>query len=175
MLFGSSLPMDKEIGDPPGAELVSNLPSCQTLSCVGEGVQELVMRPTPLRASSVIFLRGLNLSGTEQLIHRISLRAAMDIKSHIEKRIAKYPLEDLALLKEGLSKLVYSIDNFNVDSSLLRVKINELMAASTEYASLHAISSNKLASIDLSIAQVWSSQQATSEGYQTTWAYLASV
>ncbi|KAM1621908.1 hypothetical protein COP1_020427 [Malus domestica] len=103
----------------------------------------------------------LNLSGTKQLIHHINLHAAMDIKSHIEKRISKCLLEDLVLLKDDLSKLVSTIDNLNVDSSLLRVKIAELMAASTEYSSLYAISLKKLspeyraqqlAAIDLSIA-----------------------
>ncbi|KAB2606320.1 hypothetical protein D8674_006037 [Pyrus ussuriensis x Pyrus communis] len=111
----------------------------------------------------------LNLSGTKQLIHRINLRAAMDIMSHIEARISRCPLEDLALLKEDLSKLVYAIDNLNVDSSSLKIKIAEHMAASTEYSSLRAISLKKLspdvrahqlAAIDLSLTQVRSSQQA---------------
>ncbi|KAM0988760.1 hypothetical protein ACFX2A_012884 [Malus domestica] len=141
------------------------------------------MHPTPFPTSSKISLRGPNLSGTEKLIHRISLCAAMDTNSHIEKRIAKCPLEDLAFLKEDLLKLVSAINNLNVDSSPLRVKIAELMAASTEYSSLHVASSKKLSpevraqlvAIDLSIAQVRSSQQATSEGYQATWASLASV
>ena len=52
----------------------------------------------------------------------------MDLKSHIENRISKCPLEDLAFLKEDLSKLVSVIDNLNVNSSLLRVKIAKLMA-----------------------------------------------
>ena len=68
----------------------------------------------------------------------------MDIKSYIEKRISKRPLKDLALLKENLSKFVSMINNLNVDSSLLRVKIAELMATSTEYSSLHVVSSKKL-------------------------------
>ncbi|KAM0989190.1 hypothetical protein COP1_013112 [Malus domestica] len=68
----------------------------------------------------------------------------MGIKSYIEKRIAKCPLKDLALLKDDLLRLVSMIDNLNVDSSLLRVKIAKLMAALTEYSSLHAISSKKL-------------------------------
>ncbi|KAB2597564.1 hypothetical protein D8674_000484 [Pyrus ussuriensis x Pyrus communis] len=125
-----------------------------------------------------------NLSGTEQLIHRINLRAVMDIKSHIEGRISKCPLEDLALLKEDLSKLVYAIDNLNIDSSSLKIKIAELMAASTEYSSLCAISSKKLspdvrthqlAAIDLSLTQVRSSQQAASGDYQATKTFLASI
>ncbi|KAM1778578.1 hypothetical protein ACFX12_040059 [Malus domestica] len=68
----------------------------------------------------------------------------MDIKSHIEKRISKCPLEDLALLKEDLLKLVSAIDNLNIDSSLLRVKIAKIMAASAEYSSLYIISLKKL-------------------------------
>ncbi|KAM1079616.1 hypothetical protein ACFX2B_014162 [Malus domestica] len=68
----------------------------------------------------------------------------MDIKSHIEKRISKCPLEDLTLLNKDLLKLVYVIDNLNVDSSALKIKIAELMAASTEYSSLRAISLEKL-------------------------------
>ncbi|KAM2312475.1 hypothetical protein ACFXTH_022875 [Malus domestica] len=121
------------------------------------------MRPTHLPASSEISLRGPNLSGTKQLIHRISLGAARDIKSHIEDRISKCPLEDLTLLDEDLSKLVYVIDNLNVDSSSLKIKIAELMAASTEYSSLRAIFSEKLSldvradqlvTIKLSLAQV---------------------
>ncbi|KAB2612754.1 S ribonuclease [Pyrus ussuriensis x Pyrus communis] len=125
-----------------------------------------------------------NLSGIEQLIHRINLRAAMDIKSHIEERISKYPLEDLALLKEDLSKLISAIANLNVDSSSLKIKIVELMAVSTEYSSLHAISSKKLspdvrarqlAAIDLSLTQVRYSQQAASGDYQATETSLASV
>ncbi|KAM0976332.1 hypothetical protein ACFX2C_019264 [Malus domestica] len=108
----------------------------------------------------------------------------MDVKSHIEERISKCPWEDLTLLKEDLSKLVFAIDNLNVDSSPLRVQIAELMATSTEYSSLCAISSKKLspdvraqqlAVMDLSIAQVWSSQQAVLEDYQVTGTSLASV
>ncbi|KAM1866572.1 hypothetical protein ACFX13_009409 [Malus domestica] len=77
----------------------------------------------------------------------------MDVKSQIEERISKCPWEDLALLKEDLSKLVYTIDNLNVDSSPLRVQI--------EYSSLRVISlkklspdvsSQQLAAMDLSIA-----------------------
>ena len=126
-------------------------------------MQEPVMRPTPLPASSEISLRGPNLNGIERLIHRISLGAAMDIKSHIEKRISKCPLEDLTLLNEDLSKLVSVIDNLNIDSSSLKIKIAELMAASTEYSSLRAISLEKLnpdvrdhqlAIINSSLAQV---------------------
>ncbi|CAN6544074.1 unnamed protein product [Malus baccata var. baccata] len=67
-----------------------------------------------------------------------------DIKSHIKKKIAKCPLEDLVLLNKDLSKLVSAIDNLNVNSSLLRVKIVELMATSPEYSSLHTISWKKL-------------------------------
>ncbi|KAM2676655.1 hypothetical protein EV1_003302 [Malus domestica] len=119
MIFRGYLPTDEEIGDSPGAELVPNLLSCPSLLCVGEGVQEPVMCPTPLPTSSEISLRGLNLSGIEQLIHWINLCATIDIKSHIKKRIAKCPLEELALLKEDLLKLIYMIDNLNVDSSLL--------------------------------------------------------
>ncbi|KAM2715064.1 hypothetical protein EV2_044724 [Malus domestica] len=90
----------------------------------------------------------------------------MDMKSHIEKGIPKCLVEDLVLLKEDLSKLVFTIDNLNVDSLLLRVKIAELMATSTEYSSLHVVSLKKLnpevrvqqlAAIDLLIAQVWDS------------------
>ncbi|CAN6725300.1 unnamed protein product [Malus baccata var. baccata] len=119
--------------------------------------------------------QGPNLSGTEQVIHRISLSAAMDIKSHIEDRISKCPLEDLTLLNEDLSKLVSVIDNLNVDSSSLKIKIAELMAASTEYSSLRAISLEKLsphvrahqlATINSSLAQVQSSQQAPLGDYQ---------
>ncbi|KAM1412221.1 hypothetical protein ACFXTO_024982 [Malus domestica] len=147
-------------------------------------MQELIMCPTPFLTSSKISLRGPNLSGTEQLIHRIIPHAAIDIKSHIEKRISKGLLEDLALLKEDLSKLVSAIVNLNVDSSLLRVKIAKLMATSPEYSSLHVVSLKKLnpedkaqqlAAIYLSIAQVWSSQQAASEGYQATETSLAFV
>ncbi|KAM1551307.1 hypothetical protein ACFX10_043458 [Malus domestica] len=163
MLFGGNLPTDEEIGDLHGAELGTNPPSCPSLPCVGVGMQEPVMHPVHLPASSEISLRRPNLSGIERLIHRINLRAAMDIKSHIEKRISKCPLEELALLKEDLSKFFSSIDNLNVDSSLLRVKISKLMVTSTEYSSLHAISYKKLnlevrdkqlVAIDLSIAQV---------------------
>ena len=108
----------------------------------------------------------------------------MDIKSHIEKMISKCPLEDLALLKEDLSKLVSTIDNLSIDYSLLRVKIAELMATSTEYPSLYAILLKKLnpevraqqlTAIDLSIAQVQSSHQATLECYQITGTSLAYV
>ncbi|KAM1063649.1 hypothetical protein ACFX2A_028390 [Malus domestica] len=90
----------------------------------------------------------------------------MDIKSHIEKRISKCPLEDLTLLNEDLSKLVSVIDNLNIDFSALKIKIAELMAASTEYSSLRAISLEKLspdvrahqlATINSSLAQVQSS------------------
>ncbi|XP_048444600.1 uncharacterized protein LOC125479403 [Pyrus x bretschneideri] len=70
----------------------------------------------------------------------------MDIKSHIEKRISKCPLEDLALLKEDLAKLISAINNIIIDSSLLRAKIAELMATSTKYSSLHDVSSNKFKS-----------------------------
>ncbi|KAM1480633.1 hypothetical protein ACFX2I_027758 [Malus domestica] len=114
-------------------------------------------------------LRRSNLNGIEQLIHCI--------KCHIEKRISKCLLEDLVLLKEDLLKLVSAIDNHNIDSSLLRVKIAELIATLTEYSSLHVVSSKKLnpevraqqlAAIDLLIAQVRSSQQAVLEGYQAT-------
>ncbi|KAM1607014.1 hypothetical protein ACFX14_027703 [Malus domestica] len=125
-------------------ELVLNPQSCPSLLCVCEGMQEPIMRPTPLPASPKISLRGPNLSDTKSLIHRIHLRAAMDIRSNIKKMISKCLLEDLLLLNEDLSKLVSVIDNLNVDSSLLRVKIVELMAALTEYSSLHAISSKKL-------------------------------
>ncbi|CAN6572630.1 unnamed protein product [Malus baccata var. baccata] len=184
MLFEGELPTDREIRDPPGAELVPNPPNFPSLPCVGEGMQEPVMRPTPLPASSEISLRGPNLSGTEQVIHRISLGAAMDIKSHIEKRISKCPLEDLTLLNEDLSKFVSVIDNLNVDSSSLKIKTAELMAASTEYSSLRAISLEKLspdvrahqlATINSSLAQVQSFQQAASGNYQVTEASLTSV
>ncbi|KAM1935122.1 hypothetical protein ACFX15_019223 [Malus domestica] len=184
MLLGGNLPTDGEIGDPPGAELVQNLPNFPSLSCVGRGVQESIMRPIPLPASSGISLRGPNLRGTEQVIHRIRLGVAMDIKSHIEKRISKCPLEDLMLLNEDLSKLVSVIDSLNVDSSSLKIKITELMAASTEYSSLRAISLEKLspdvrahqlATINLSLAQVRSSQQAASGDYQFTKTSLTSV
>ncbi|KAM2170712.1 hypothetical protein ACFX1R_035879 [Malus domestica] len=142
------------------------------------------MRPTPLPASSEISLRGPNLSGTEQVIHRISLGATMDIKSHIEKRISKCPLEDHMLLKEDFPKLVSVINNLNVASSSLKIKIADLMAASTEYSSLRAISLDKLspnviahqlATINLSLAQVRSSQQAASGDYQFTDTSLTSV
>ncbi|KAM2220841.1 hypothetical protein ACFX1S_019991 [Malus domestica] len=184
MLLGGNLPTDGEIGDPPGAELVQNLPNFPSLPCVGGGVQESIMRPTHLPASSGISLRGPNLRGTEQVIHRIRLGAAMDIKSHTEKRISKYPLEYLTLLNEDLSKLVYVIDSLNVDSSSLKIKITELMAASTEYSSLRAIfleklspdvRAHQLATINLSLAQVRSSQQAASGDYQFTKTSLTSV
>ncbi|CAN6543705.1 unnamed protein product [Malus baccata var. baccata] len=153
MLFAGKLPTDREIRDPPGAELVPSPPNFPSLPCVGEGMQE------------------------PQVIHRISLSAAMDVKSHIEERISKCPLEDLMLLNEDLSKLVSIIDNLNIDSSSLKIKIAELMAASTEYASLRAISLEKLnpdvkahqlAIINSSLAQVQSSQQAASGDYQVT-------
>ncbi|KAM2726993.1 hypothetical protein EV2_039378 [Malus domestica] len=108
----------------------------------------------------------------------------MDIKSHIEKRISKCPLEDLTLLNEDLSKLVSMIDNLNVDSLSLKIKIAELMAASTEYSSLRAISLEKLspdviahqlATINSSLAQVQSSQQAALGDYQVTKTSLSSV
>ncbi|CAN6561887.1 unnamed protein product [Malus baccata var. baccata] len=184
MLLGGNLPTDGEIGGPPGEELVQNSPNLPSLPCVGEGVQESIIRPAPLPASSAISLRGPNLNGTEQFIHRLKLRAALDVKSHIESRISKCSLEDLSLLEEDLSKLVSTIDNLNVDSSSLRIKIAELMAASTEYSSLRAISLKKLspddraqqlAAIDLSLARVRSSQQVTSGDYQATEASLASV
>ncbi|KAM1343033.1 hypothetical protein ACFX2F_007276 [Malus domestica] len=174
MLFGGNLPTDEEIADPPIVELVPNPSSCPSMPCVGEGMQEPLMRPAPLPASSEISLRGPNLSGTEQFIHHIKIRAAIDLKSHIEKMISKCPLKELTLLEEDLLKLVSTIDNLNIDSSLLRVKIAELMATSTEYSSLHAISLKKLSLktraqqlsvIDLSIARVRSSQQAISKGY----------
>ncbi|KAM2604763.1 hypothetical protein TB2_033635 [Malus domestica] len=144
MLFGGDLPTDREIEDPPSAELVPNPSNFPSLPCVGGGIQEPVMRLTPLLASSEISLRGPNLSGTERLIHRISLGAAMEINGHIEERISKCPREDLTLLNEDLSKFVSVIDNLNVDSSSLKIKIAELMAASTEYSSLGAISLEKL-------------------------------
>ncbi|TQD75522.1 hypothetical protein C1H46_038943 [Malus baccata] len=184
MLFVGGLPTNREIGDPPGAELVPNLPNFPSLPFVGGGMQEPVMRPTHLPASSEISLKGPNLSGTERLIHRISLGAAMEIKGHIEARISKCPLEDLTLLNEDLSKFVYVIDNLNVDSSFLKIKIAELMAASTEYSSLRAISLEKLSpdvrahqlvTINSSLAQVWSFQQAVSRNYQVTEASLTSV
>ncbi|XP_070677013.1 uncharacterized protein [Malus domestica] len=108
----------------------------------------------------------------------------MEIKGHIEARISKCPLEDLPLLNEDLSKFVSVIDNLNVDSSPLKIKIAELMAASTEYSSLRAISLEKLSPdvrahqltmIDSSLAQVWSFQQAVSGDYQVTEASLTSV
>ncbi|KAM1285089.1 hypothetical protein ACFX2J_027697 [Malus domestica] len=135
------------------------------------------MRSTPLPASFEISLRGPNLSDIEQLIHRIQLGAAMDIKSHIEGKISKCPLEDLALLEEDLLKLVSAIDNLNIDSLFLKIKIAKPMATLTEYSFLCAISLKKLspavrahqlATIDLSLAQVWSSQQAASGDYQVT-------
>ncbi|KAM2101947.1 hypothetical protein ACFX1T_000276 [Malus domestica] len=175
MLFAGDLPIDREIGDPPGAELVPNPPNFPSLPCVGGGMQGPVMRPTPLR--------GPNLSGTERLIHRISLGVAMEIKGHIEAKISKCPLEDLRLLNEDLSKFVSVIDNLNVDSSSLKIKIAELMAASTGYSSLRAISLEKLSPdvrahqltmIDSSLAQVRSFQQAISRDYQVTEASLTS-
>ncbi|KAM1993546.1 hypothetical protein ACFX16_009866 [Malus domestica] len=184
MLFGGDLPTDMEIGDPPGAELVPNPSNFLSLPCVGRGMQEPVTRPTLLPASSEISLRGSNPSGTEQFIHRISLGAAMDIKSHIEERISKCPLENLTLLKEDLSKLVSVIDNLNVDSSSLKIKIAKLMTASTEYSSLCAIfleklsldvRAHQLATINLSLAQVRSSQQAASGDYPVTETSLTSV
>ncbi|CAN6577073.1 unnamed protein product [Malus baccata var. baccata] len=184
MLLGGNLPTNGEIGDPPGAELVQNSPNFPSLLCVNEGVQESIIRPTPLPASSAISLRWPNLSGTEQFIHHLKLRATLDVKNHIESRISKCSLEDLALLEEDLSKLVSTINNLNIDSLSLRIKIAELMAASTEYSSLRAISLKKLspddraqqlAAIDLSLARVWSSQQVTSGDYQVTEASLASV
>ena len=184
MLFGGDLPTGEEIGDPPGTELIPSSSSFPSLPCVGGGMQDPVMHSTPLPASSEISLRGPNLSGTEQLIHRINLRAAMDIKSHIEGRILKCPSEDLALLKEDLSKLISAIDNLNIDSSSLKIRIAEIMAASTEYSSLRVISSKKLspdvrahqlAAIDLSLTQARSSQQAASGDYQSTETSLASV
>ncbi|CAN6581611.1 unnamed protein product [Malus baccata var. baccata] len=51
---------------------------------------------------------------------------------------------DLTLLNEDLSKFVSVIDNLNIDSSSLKIKIAELMAVSTEYSSLRAISLEKL-------------------------------
>ncbi|KAM2448877.1 hypothetical protein PS1_019027 [Malus domestica] len=108
----------------------------------------------------------------------------MDVKSHIEERISKCPLEDLMLLNEDLSKLVSVIDNLNIDSSSLKIKIVELMAASTEYSSLRAISLEKLspdvrahqlAIINSSLAQVQSSQQAASGDYQVTETSLSYV
>ncbi|KAM1288285.1 hypothetical protein ACFX2J_002098 [Malus domestica] len=108
----------------------------------------------------------------------------MEIKGHIEARISKCPLEDLPLLDEDLSKFVSVIDNLNVDSSSLKIKIAELMAASTEYSSLCAISLEKLSPdvrahhltmIDSSLAQVRSFQQAVSGDYRVTEASLTSV
>ncbi|KAM1355797.1 hypothetical protein ACFX2H_029807 [Malus domestica] len=184
MLFGSNLPTYEEIGDLSIAKLVPNPPICQSLLCVSEGMLELVMHPKPLPTSFEISMRGPNLSGTKQFIHRIKLRAAIDLKSHIEKRILKCPFDDLAFLKEDLSKLVSVIDNLNIDSSLLRIKIAKFMATSTECSSLHVISLKKLSieiraqqltAIDLSIAQVRSSQQVALEGYQAIETSLASV
>ncbi|KAM1937254.1 hypothetical protein ACFX15_014437 [Malus domestica] len=108
----------------------------------------------------------------------------MEIKGHIEERISKCPLEDLMLLNEDLSRFVSVIDNLNVDSSSLKIKIAELMAASTEYSSLRAISLEKLspdvrahqlAAINSSLAQVRSFQQAMSRDYQVTEVALTSV
>ncbi|KAM1944679.1 hypothetical protein ACFX15_012882 [Malus domestica] len=113
MLFEGNLPTDKEIGNPHGAEPVLNPPSCPSFPHVSKGMQGPVMRLTPLPVSSEVSLKGPNLCGTEQLIHCIRLNAAMDAKSHIEERISKCPWEDLALLKEDLSKLVSVIDNLN--------------------------------------------------------------
>lgn len=184
MPVGGSLPADEGIRDLPGTELTQNPLSLPSLPRVGECVQESAMRPVPLPANSEISLRGPNLSGTEQLIHRISLRAAMDIKGHIDSRISKCPLEDLVLLREDLSKFVSVIDNLNVDSSTLKAKIAELMAASTEYSSLRATSLEKLdpdvraqqlVTIDSSLARVQSSQQAVLGVYQTVETSLASV
>ncbi|KAM3011008.1 hypothetical protein FF2_029767 [Malus domestica] len=137
ILFGGVLPTTEKIGDPLGAELIPNPPSCPSLPCVGGDVQE----PGP------------NLSGTKQLIYRINLLAAMDIKSRIEKRISKCLLEDLALLEEDLVKLASAIEH----------KLSPKIGA------------KQLAVIDLSIAQAWSSQQAASEGYQVTWTFLSSI
>ena len=184
ILFGGTLPTDEDIGDPPGVELVPNPPNFPSLPGVGEGVPEPVTRPTFLPANSGVSLRGPSLSGTEHFIHRLQLHTAMDVKSHIEKRISKCPLEHLALLEEDLLKLVSVIDNLNIDSSSLRVKIAELTAASTEYAPLRATSlkmlspdtrAQQLAVIDSSIAHVRSSQQAASEDYQAAETSLASV
>ncbi|KAM1804166.1 hypothetical protein ACFX12_030068 [Malus domestica] len=119
----------------------------------GGDVQEPVMHPTPLSASSEIYLKGPNLSGTKQLIYRINLLTAMDIKSRIEKRISKCLLEDLALLEEDLLKL----------------------ASAIEHKLSPEIGAKQLAVIDLSITQAWSSQQAASEGYQVTWTFLSSI
>ncbi|KAM2141362.1 hypothetical protein ACFX1Q_007645 [Malus domestica] len=129
MLFRGNLPTAEEIRDLPDAELVPNSSSYPSLMCVGISMQELIMRPTLLPTSSEISFRVSNLNGTKQLIHRINPRAAIDIKSHIKKRISNCLLEDLTLLKKDLSKLVSTIDNLNVDSSFLRVKIVELMVA----------------------------------------------
>ncbi|KAM1079923.1 hypothetical protein ACFX2B_014434 [Malus domestica] len=52
MLFRGNLPIDREIGDPPSAELVPNPSNFLSLPCVDGGVQEPVMRPTPLPTSS---------------------------------------------------------------------------------------------------------------------------
>ena len=88
------------------------------------------------------------------------------------------------MLREDLSKLVFVIDNLNVDSSTLKAKIAELMAASTEYSSLRVTSLEKLnpdvraqqlVTIDSSLAQVQSSQQAVLGVYQTVETSLASV
>ncbi|KAM2671457.1 hypothetical protein EV1_007264 [Malus domestica] len=147
-------------------------------------MQELIMRPTLLPASSESSMREPNLIDTKQFIHRIKLHATMDLKSHIEKGISMCLFEDLDLLKEDLSKFVSAIDNLNIDSSFLRVKIAELMATLTEYSYLHVISLKKLSSeiraqqlaaIDLSIAQVQSYQQAVLEGYQAIRTSLASI
>ncbi|KAM2634945.1 hypothetical protein EV1_025360 [Malus domestica] len=108
----------------------------------------------------------------------------MEINGHIEERISECPLEDLMLLNEDLSKFVSVIENLSIDSSSLKIKIVELMAASTEYSSLRAISLEKLspdvrahqlATINSSLAQVRSFQQAVSEDYQVTETSLTSV
>ena len=54
------------------------------------------------------------------------------------------PIRGSCVAQGGLVKACFWIDNLNVDSSLLKVKIAELIAASNEYSSLHAISSKKL-------------------------------
>ncbi|KAM2762616.1 hypothetical protein PS2_014321 [Malus domestica] len=52
MLFRGDLPIDREIRDPPSAELVPNPSNFLSLPCVGGDMQEPVMRPTPLPTSS---------------------------------------------------------------------------------------------------------------------------
>ncbi|KAM2762617.1 hypothetical protein PS2_014322 [Malus domestica] len=108
----------------------------------------------------------------------------MEIKDHIEERISNCPLEDLTLLNEDLSKFVSMIDNLKVDSLSLKIKIVELMAASTEYSSLRAIfleklspnvRAHQLATINSSLAQVRSFQQAVSGDYQVTETSLTSI